>query len=297
MAFDEQQFIAWVTGEAGEEADRSGLREQRLAVGPGDDGAVLIDGTVVALDSFVEGVHFDPGTPAELLARKALGACLSDLCAMGAEAEAVFLSAQLSPGCDGEALAAALVRWSRAFGVALAGGDTVRTSPGSLALSVTAIGRCGQGHAPWLRSGGQVGDQLVVSGPLGGSRSGRHLRVKPRQDLVRRAREESLPVHACMDLSDGLGTDLPRLCKASGLGAVIIADRLPIHPDVDRQRDTTLAALGDGEDFELLFALPPSVALPAGCTKVGSLRQQSLIELESAGKRQPWPEAGHVHRF
>lgn len=285
MTFDERQFIEWAT--VGTQGD--------LCVGPGDDAAVLADGTVIGLDTIVEGVHFDSGSPLELVARKALGACLSDLCAMGAEAHAVFVSAQLTPGCDGKALARALAEWCRHFGVVLAGGDTVATPPGSLALSVTAVGRCS--GPPWLRSGGQPGDLLVVTGPLGGSRVGRHLRVQPRQDVVALVREIGLDVHACLDLSDGLGTDLPRLCEASGSGALVVAENLPIHPDVAPGRDGVAAALGDGEDFELLLALPAGAPLPAGWTAIGTLLAQGPIDLERQGVRCAWPETGHVHRF
>lgn len=283
--FSEEQFIAWATSRGG----------GSLSVGPGDDAAILADGSVIALDTIVEGVHFDSGTDPELVARKALGACLSDLCAMGADGEAVFVSAQLTRGIDGAALARALADWSAHFGVELAGGDTVATPPGSLALSVTAVGRCS--GPPWLRSGGQAGDQLVVTGPLGGSRSGRHLSVQPRQDVVSLARTEGLAVHACLDLSDGLGVDLPRLCAASGTGAVVRAEQLPVHADVEPGRDGPDAALGDGEDFELLLALPAGSSFPASWRSIGTLLPQGPIHLERHGVRTPWPETGHVHRF
>ncbi len=284
--FDEREFISWAT--AG--ADTGDLR-----VGPGDDAAVLADGTVVALDTFVETVHFDPGTPLDAVARKAIGACLSDLCAMGAVGEAVFVSAQLTPGCDGRTLARALAGFARQFGVVLAGGDTVRTPPGSLALSVTAVGRCA--GEPWLRSGGRPDDRLVVTGPLGGSRGGRHLDVRPRTDVVERARAAALPVSACLDLSDGLGVDLARLCAASGTGAEVVAEALPVHDDVAPGRDPIDAVLGDGEDFELLLALPPEVAVPDDWTVIGTLRPQGPLVLARHGARTPWPETGHVHGF
>jgi len=284
--FDEQAFIEAATaGGAG-----------GLPVGPGDDAAILPDGTVLAVDAIVEGTHFDSGTPMDLVARKALGACLSDLAAMGARAETVLVAVQLPPGCDARGLAEALASWARRFEVCLAGGDTVAAPPGALALSVTASGHCD--GPPWLRSGGRPGDQLVVTGPLGGSRAGRHLRVAPRSDVVRQLRAAGATVHACMDLSDGLATDLPRLCAASAVGARVLADCLPVHADVAPGRDGPLAALGDGEDFELLLALPAGAALPPGMTRIGELLPASAgLSLQAGGSSQRWPRLGYAHAF
>jgi len=283
--FGETEFIAWVTEGAGVD----------LPVGPGDDAALLPDGTVIGVDAIVEGVHFPSDAPPDLVARKALGSCLSDVCAMGARAETVLVAAQLSPGCDGRALAAGLSGWAERFDVALAGGDTVRTHAGALALAVTATGRC-EGE-PWLRSGGEVDDRLVVTGPLGGSGEGRHLRVRPRADVVARLRAAGVAVHACLDLSDGLGRDLPRLCEASGVGAVVAADAIPVHDDVRGDADPLAAALGDGEDFELLLALPPSVGVPEGCVEIGRLVAGDRPLLDVDGRSRPWPEGGYEHHF
>jgi thiamine-monophosphate kinase len=297
LGFSEQQFIDWIT--AGPRAE--------LPTGPGDDAAVLHDGTVIALDTVVEGVHFEPGTSLDRVARKALGACLSDLCAMGAVAESVFVSAQLPPGCDGEALASGLVSWAARFAVTIAGGDTVETRPGALALAVTATGRCPAGRAPWLRSGAQVGDRLVVTGPLGGSRSGRHLDVRPRADVVAWLHRHGVEVHGAIDLSDGLGRDLPRMAQASSVGARIRADHVPLHGDIagaaegvgpDLEADPGLAAaLGDGEDFELLLALPADAPVPPAAHDIGTVVAGEDVLLERSGASVPWPGGGHAHAF
>jgi thiamine-monophosphate kinase len=286
MAFTEEQFIAWATGGG-----------SRLPVGPGDDAAVLEDGTLVCVDAIVEGVHFAPGTPPDAVARKALGCCLSDVCAMGGVGETVLVCAQLPPGSDGRHLAKALARWARAFDVELAGGDTVAAPPGALALSVTALGRCPEGAEPWLRSGARPGDRLVVSGPLGGSGAGRHLAVRPRADVVAACRAAGTVVHAAIDLSDGLGRDLPRLCAASGVGAVVRTEALPIHADVAPARDAVQAALADGEDFELLLALPPGASPPDGLVEIGRVREGSGCRLLSGGHELAWPDAGYEHVF
>jgi thiamine-monophosphate kinase len=285
-AFRESEFIAWTTeGMTG-----------RLPVGPGDDAAVLSDGTVIAVDAVVEGVHFESGTDPALVARKALGRPLSDLCAMGARGELVFVAALLPPGTDGPALARALNESARSFGVTLAGGDTKATAPRTLALAVTAVGRCRQG-GPWTRSGGRPGDELLVSGPLGGAGSGRHLRVSPRADVVEALVASGCEVHACIDISDGLGRNLPLLCAASGLGARVRAGEIPVHEDVAADRDRLAAALEDGEDFELLLAVPPGTPRPAGLVTIGALTEGPAIVLEEGSHQRPWPDCGYEHVF
>ncbi|HTE05911.1 MAG TPA: thiamine-phosphate kinase, partial [Planctomycetota bacterium] len=291
-------FIAWALAAA---APRPGASPGPQAaslprVGPGDDAAVLADGTVLCMDATVQGAHFLAGTAPDLVVRKALGRPLSDLCAMGAVPETVHVAALLPPGSDGPALAAALGAWCRAFGVALAGGDTKRSPPGCLAFAVAASGHC-RGGAPWLRSGGRPGDRLWVSGPLGGAGGGRHLAVRPRTDIVAALRAAAVPVSAAMDLSDGLLRNLRQLCAASGCGAVVDAARVPVHADVPAAGDALAAALGDGEDYELLLALPPHVEPPAGLCEIGTLTQDEALWLLRDGARTPWPAGGYEHEF
>jgi len=285
MSMRESEFIAAITaGMAG-----------RLPVGPGDDAALLADGTLVALDAVVEGVHFAPHTPPARIARKALGRPLSDLCAMGAVGEAVFIAALLPPGGPSLELARALNEWARRFGVTIAGGDTKRAPAGALALAVTAVGRAA--GAPWLRSGGRPGDRLWVSGPLGGAGGGRHLDLTPRVDVVAALRGAGTEVHACIDLSDGLGRNLALLCEASRVGAHVDAQAVPIHADVPAGPDRLLAALGDGEDYELLLALPAAVRPPASLTAIGELTAERELRLRRAGGLEPWPALGYEHAF
>jgi len=148
-----------------------------------------------------------------------------------------------------EALYVGLRRAARKFGISIVGGETSR-SPGSLFLNVTLTGWVERKRCV-LRSGGCADDLLFVIGRLGGSRAGKHLDFTPRLAEARWLVTHFKP-HAMMDVSDGLAADLPRLAKASGCGFTLTEARVPIT------RGCTLAqALGDGEDFELLFALPP----------------------------------------
>jgi thiamine-monophosphate kinase len=268
----------------------------RLPVGPGDDAAVLDDGTVIAVDALVEGVHFEPGTPLERVARKAIGRPLSDLCAMGARPELLFVAAMIPRGVDALELSSALNARARAWGLTIAGGDTTRAGRGGLALAVTAVGRC-DGGPPWTRAGGRPGDRLVVSGALGGAAAGRHLELEPRRDIVEALRSGCVDVHAAIDLSDGLGRNLPLLCAASGTGARVDADLLPVHRDVGPGRDPVSAVLGDGEDYELLLALPPGTGLPPGLRAIGELTLDSTMTLVVAGRPGPWPGGGYEHEF
>jgi thiamine-monophosphate kinase len=143
---------------------------------------------------------------------------------------------------------AGLVAAAKMYKVNLVGGETVK-SPGPFFLSVALTGTV-EGGRYVGRFGGQKGDWLFVTGKLGGSLGGRHLRFRPR---VAEARwlVSRFPVHAMMDLSDGLASDLPRLAKASRLGFEVDLATLPLHQGVSPEN-----GLRDGEDYELLFALP-----------------------------------------
>ncbi|MGQ0551914.1 MAG: thiamine-phosphate kinase [Planctomycetota bacterium] len=288
MSFRETEFISWVYAAAG--------RPARLAVGPGDDAAVFPDGLVVAVDAVVEGVHFLAEAGPALITHKALARPLSDLCAMGAQGESVFIAALLPPDCDGRALAAGLGAAAQRLGVAIAGGDTKRAPRGALAFAVTALGRCAAAR-PWTRRGAQARDLLAVSGALGGSLAGRHLSFLPRRDVVAALVAGGTAVHACIDLSDGLGRNLRQLCEASGCGARVRAEDVPIHADVPAGTARLEAALGDGEDYELLLSLAPGQSLPLGLQVIGEVTAERHIELIRGGHSEPWPAGGFEHVF
>ncbi len=237
-----------------------------IPLGVGDD-AALVDfqgPAVVAADMILDGAHFElEHCGAELAGRKALAVNFSDLAAMGAWPVAVFLSLAL-PRDSAERIAhqvlAGVQSLASEYDALIAGGDT-NVWDGKLAIAVTVIGRAA-GPA-WLRRGARPGDLLVVSGPLGGSLRERHLRFTPRLKLARRLQQLGV-VQAAIDLSDGLALDLSRITTASGCGAVLDADRIPLSPDAKWMAEhgsgrTPLEhALHDGEDFELLLAVAPS---------------------------------------
>ncbi len=223
--------------------------------GPGDDCAVtkgVPPGHVMLLktDAVVEGVHFLPTTPAHLVGRKALARVLSDLAAMGGtpcHALVTLMAPATTPVKRVLGLYRGLLGLAEQHGMNVVGGETTRAA--QLTLSISAVGAVPrQSYA--RRSGGKAGDAVLVTGRLGGSIKRKHLTFEPRlkegQWLLQQHR-----IHAMMDISDGLAKDLPRLADASGTGFEIQADALPRTPGC-----TVHQAWGDGEDYELLFALP-----------------------------------------
>jgi thiamine-monophosphate kinase len=233
-------------------------RNPTLLVGPGDDCAVTGRRsdplwTLLKTDCVIEGVHFTGETDFASVGWKALARAVSDIAAMGGEPRHALITVAFPPALEvakADALYAGLRRCARKFGIAIAGGETSR-SPGPVFISVALTGEVERARCV-TRSGGKPGDALFVTGRLGGSITGKHLDFIPR---IREARwlTEHFHLHAMMDLSDGLGTDLPRLARASKCGFEL--GNIPCSPGVSRE-----AALNDGEDFELLFAVAPRQA-------------------------------------
>lgn len=236
----------------------------RVRVGLGHDCAlVAFDGpdVVVKIDTVIDGVDLRLSACGPFaMGRKALCVTLSDLAAAAARPRAAVVSAVLPRGVDFatfDGLAAGLEAAAREAGCAVVGGDT-SVYDGPLIVTVAAVGEPGPlGFVG--RGGARPGMVLSVTGPLGGSLLGRHLTFTPRLAEALVLAEEGVP-SAMMDLSDGLSSDLPRLCAASGVGARVRGDAVPVHGDVARCLDGRSAlahALDDGEDFELLLAHAP----------------------------------------
>ncbi len=226
--------------------------------GPGDDCAVVRPPRagrhlLLKTDTVVEGVHFTAETPANLIGRKAMARVLSDFAAMAAtprHALVTLIAPPTTPLQRVLGLYRGLHAMAGRHGVAVVGGETSRGD--SLILTVSL-----SGDAPargWVRRhGARAGDLLFVTGRLGGSIRGRHLRFQPRLAEARWLAEH-LPVRAMMDLSDGLAKDLPRLAGGAGLGFAVDPDSLPRASGC-----TPDQAWGDGEDYELLLAMAPTV--------------------------------------
>jgi len=283
-----------------------------VLLGIGDDASILSapgQDWVVTTDVLTEGVHFAPGTDPALIGRKAMGVNLSDLAAMGAEPCAAFIGIVLPESFDrsrAERLYDGLFQLAREFNVVIAGGDT-NSWAGPLVISVTLHGLMAPGTAI-RRDGAQPGDWIFVTGALGGSlQSQRHLTFSPRVNESR-ALCRSVGIHAMLDLSDGLGSDLFHLLSRSGVGAILEGEAIPIHSDVPgtlSPGERLQRALSDGEDFELLFCVTPEdgacllemppVSVPL--TRIGEVTAERSASLRWNGSLTPLLRSGWSHRF
>lgn len=290
-------------------------------VGIGDDAAVLSSPregmlTLLTTDMLVEGVHFDlsKANPYQV-GWKAIGCSLSDVAAMGGLPSAAVVSLG-APGGAGVEFCMELYRGindlAKRFGCGVVGGDTVRHG-GGVVISVSVMGEVERERVA-LRSGARPGDELWVTGRLGGSLKGRHLSFVPRIEEARFL-VENFPIGAMMDLSDGLGSDLFRMAEASGVGFHVESQRIPISPDAHPEgapsgadeASALRAALYDGEDFELLFTLHPcrdekdlagafSSRFDCGTSRIGTVVEtEQGIALAGPDGERPLEEGGFSH--
>jgi thiamine-monophosphate kinase len=234
-----------------------------VIVGAGDDCAVVQSGDpaqdlLLKVDAVIEGRHFTRETAPEKIGHKSVGRVLSDIAAMGGEPEHLLVSlvAPQDAGFDRvkQIYAGASALAARA-GASLVGGGTA--SGPALELHVFGTGRAPHGKA-LLRSGARPGDIVLVTGELGGSAAGKHLDFDPRLREGRWLRESAF-VTSMIDISDGLVTDLQHIADASGAGATLLEDSVPVSAAARAMRDDRTPldhALYDGEDYELLFTVP-----------------------------------------
>lgn len=275
-----------------------------VVVGIGDDAAVLKSNskmlTLATTDMLIEGRHFRLGeaTPEEI-GWKAMAVNLSDIAAMGGKPTVAFVALGL-PRSFGvkqvDAFTRGLLGAADCFGVTVAGGDT--NSSDRLVVAVTLLGEV-EPKRLTLRSGARPGDAVWVTGWLGGSlRSRRHLRFMPR---VREARwlVSHFKIHAMMDLSDGLSSDLRRMATESGVGFRMDAARIPVSAN-----SNCAGALSDGEDFELLFTLSPAESKKLKARKkpvlmscVGTVQSKNkgIVLVDEKGLQKPLAEKGFDH--
>jgi thiamine-monophosphate kinase len=267
--------------------------------GAGDDCAVIeiLAGRnflVLKTDCIVEGVHFLSGADPVDVGWKAMMRPLSDFAATSALPHFALITLIASNQTAVEwvrKLYRGIRRAAKQFDVSIVGGET-SSSPGPIAISVSVAGFVERNR--WMsRRGGKVGDDLFVTGQLGGAIERKHLQFVPRI-VESRWLTKNFSIHAMLDLSDGLGVDLPRLARASKVGFKIDMENLPVTPGA-KIGD----AISEGEDYELLFAISPRQSKrlqrawkkkfpKLALTRIGQLHQRSSI------KRQTLP-GGYVH--
>jgi thiamine-monophosphate kinase len=304
----EHSFIAW--------AKQRAARLPKVKLGIGDDCSLIGLGSVdttqsdlaITTDSLCDGTHFIlTECGAQAAGRKLIAVNLSDLASMAAIPISVYLSLCLPRENSGDLAAGifeGVYELAEKYQVSIAGGDT-NVWDGPLVIHMTAIGKT-PSEGGWLRSGATPGDAIVVTGKLGGSILGKHLAFEPRLRLATELRRLKV-VAAATDISDGLGIDLLNVTVASKCGAEVWLDKVPISDDakqcaVKSGRTPLEHALGDGEDFELLMAIPQQdlAKLPAEIdgvplTQIGSfVSRTGLWSKEKSGVKQLAPR-GYVH--
>ncbi len=306
---------------------RLGAERGDVRIGVGDDGAVLVPPAsrelVVVTDTLVEGVHFPPRSPAVSIGHRAFAVNLSDIAAMGAEAAWALLALTMPESDEAwlEQFARASGDLCRRHRVALVGGDTTR---GPLTITVTLIGIVPVGVA-LERRGGQAGDAVFVTGSPGDAAAGLALEqnrlhiADPMYAQILRDRflfptprcEVGVALRglasACIDVSDGLGGDLEKLCAASGCGAEIDAAALPVSEALVAAVGREVAreyALTGGDDYELLFTVPlarlgamtHAVAMGLGpVTRIGTLVSGKGVRVSARGGVMQFSGSGFDH--
>lgn len=322
----ERTWLEWLRRTAA-----AGRPRRELRLGIGDDAALFAPRPgyelAISTDLFVEGVHFlrrrdSPAT----CGRRSVARAFSDLAAMGAEPLALLTSAALPaslPTSWARQYYRALLDACRQSGARLAGGDVAAAAPGrggAVTIDLVAVGQLRRGRA-LRRSGAAPGDRIFVSGTLGLGACGRQLAhgahaartAADRRALARYLRPAARwqlglalaggaagpPIaSAAIDLSDGLSTDLNHLCRASGVGAVIDAARLPLLPGVEGLR----LGLHGGEDYELLFTVAPrrrprlrTLLESFVLTEIGEIQVEPGVWLRQEGHRRRLTSQGWQH--
>jgi len=305
MDKSEQVLIDWLRS-------TSHFDPARVPIGIGDDMAgVRIGGRLVFItaDMLLDGVHFETQRhPLDMIGRKSIACSLSDCAAMACRPVAAVVSLALPNEMSmdqAQRLFEGMRHLAAEFDCPIVGGD-ITSWDQPLAVDVAMLAEAAGPRGPVLRSGAKPGDRIWVTGTLGGSLLGRHLRFQPRVHEAQRLAELlGDRLHAMIDLSDGLAIDLFRICRASGVGAELETEQLEALLDPEAIRAAELDgrppiehALHDGEDFELLFcaeAEAPEARLMKLAQPIGRVVASGLYLRDRTGRSEPISPSGYEH--
>lgn len=282
-----------------------------IHLGIGDDAAAIKPTNLLQLsctDQIIDGVDFESERHSLAdVGYKSVAINVSDIAAMGGSPNAALVTLTL-PHENSTSIAGSvyegILEAAAKYNISIAGGD-ISTYEGPLAINVCLLGEVAENNL-WKRSGAKEGDAILLTGAVGGSIQGRHLRPEPKPELVEQL-QSLVKVTAAIDISDGLSLDLDRLCASSGVGAELDIDKIPIHADAKLMSETSGRtpfehAWSDGEDFELILTMSQSDADrlseqhgELNLSQIGTIVGRTGLWKKEEGRFQRLPPQGYLH--